>query len=101
MEAVGQKFNFTPMTRGERFKRDLVQTRKDLRSERANYDRPIDASRHHVCFGVTDIDAAMRDLDAAGVAYRRGEQHQRERVVVQVFFTDPCGNTIELQEDRD
>jgi hypothetical protein len=43
MEAVGQKFNFKPMTRGERFKCDLVQTRKDLRSERANYDRPIDA----------------------------------------------------------
>ena len=62
-------------------------------------DRPIDASRHHVCFGVADLDEAVAELDAAGIAYRRGEQRQHERVVAQVFFTDPCGNTIELQED--
>ena len=67
---------------------------------REESDRPIDASRHHVCFGVEDLDAALRDLDAAGITYRRGKQHHHERVVAQVFFTDPCGNTIELQEDR-
>jgi hypothetical protein len=42
MEAVGAKHGFTPQTRGERVKRDWVDTRKKLRSDAANYDRPID-----------------------------------------------------------
>ncbi|WP_158043387.1 hypothetical protein [Skermanella pratensis] len=42
MEEAGRKFGFTPKTRGERIQREIADTRKKLRSERANYDRPID-----------------------------------------------------------
>ncbi|MDZ4827927.1 MAG: VOC family protein [Actinomycetota bacterium] len=60
---------------------------------------PIDPSRHHVCFGVADLDDATTALEAARVDYIRGEQRHPGRVVRQVFFTDPAGNTVELQED--
>ena len=59
----------------------------------------LDPSRHHVCFGVSDLDAAVVALDAAGVQYVRSQQHQAARVVEQVFFTDPSGNVVELQAD--
>ncbi|UEM24372.1 hypothetical protein JL100_032635 (plasmid) [Skermanella mucosa] len=42
MEEAGRKFGFTPQTRGERIQREITDTRKKLRGERANYDRPID-----------------------------------------------------------
>jgi catechol 2,3-dioxygenase-like lactoylglutathione lyase family enzyme len=54
-----------------------------------------------VCFGVDDLDAAVAELAAHHVEIVRGEQHHPGRVIQQVFFVDPAGNTIELQEDRD
>ena len=60
----------------------------------------IDPSRHHICYGVDDLTAAMADLDAAGVAYVTATQDQGHRRVEQLFCVDPSGNTVELQEDR-
>ena len=51
----------------------------------------------HECFGVEDIDAAIRELDARGIAYKRGSQGS----VVQIWFVDPAGYTIEIQQDPD
>jgi catechol 2,3-dioxygenase-like lactoylglutathione lyase family enzyme len=55
----------------------------------------IDPTGPHVCFGVEDLDAAVAELDRAGVAYQRGTQGE----VVQIWVTDPSGFTIELQHD--
>lgn len=55
--------------------------------------RPTD---HHICMGVTDLDEALAELDARGVeSFTIGEGDGR-----QTFFSDPAGNTIELQVDR-
>ena len=56
----------------------------------------IDPTGHHYCVSVTDLDAAVAELDAAGIAYVRGVQGEG---VVQIWITDPAGNTIELQQD--
>jgi catechol 2,3-dioxygenase-like lactoylglutathione lyase family enzyme len=56
----------------------------------------IDPTGPHVCFGVEDLDAAIRELDAEAVPYVRANQGE----VVQVWVTDPSGFTIELQQDR-
>jgi len=55
--------------------------------------RPTDV---HVCLAVDSIDEAIARLDGAGVAYLTAAQGP----VTQVFVADPCGNVIELQEDR-
>jgi catechol 2,3-dioxygenase-like lactoylglutathione lyase family enzyme len=49
----------------------------------------------HVCFGVDDLDAAIGELERDRVPYLRGAQGE----VVQIWVTDPAGNTIELQQD--
>lgn len=59
----------------------------------------LDPSRHHVCFGVADLDEAVAELDAAGVPYVRASQQHPHGTVEQVFLTDPSGNVVELQED--
>ena len=56
----------------------------------------IDPTGPHYCLGVEDLDAAVAELDAAGIAYLRGAQGE----VVQIWITDPVGNTVELQQDR-
>jgi catechol 2,3-dioxygenase-like lactoylglutathione lyase family enzyme len=56
----------------------------------------IDPTGPHVCFGVEDLDAAIAELDDAGIAYARGSQGD----VVQIWIVDPSGFTIELQADR-
>ena len=56
----------------------------------------IKSRGNHYCVGVDDIDAAVAELEAQGVEYKRGAQG----AVVQIWITDPAGNTIELQEDR-
>ena len=42
MEAVGQKYGFTPQSRGERFRGEIKEVRQKARGEEANYDRPLD-----------------------------------------------------------
>ena len=56
----------------------------------------IDPTGPHVCFGVEDLDDAVRELEAQSVPYVRANQGD----VVQVWVTDPTGFTIELQQDR-
>ena len=59
--------------------------------------RPIDPTGNHYCVYVDDLDAAVRELDARDIRYVRGVQGEG---VVQIWFADPAGNTIELQQDR-
>ena len=48
-----------------------------------------------MCFAVTDLDAAIAELGAAGIPYAEGAQG----TTVQIWFVDPAGNTIEIQQD--
>jgi glyoxylase I family protein len=56
----------------------------------------IDPIGHHYCLAVDDLDAAVADLEKAGVEHFR----IGEGTGAQVFVTDPAGNTIELQQDQ-
>ena len=55
----------------------------------------IDPTGPHLCFGVEDLGAAIRELDEAAIPYEQGHQGD----VVQIWITDPSGFTIELQQD--
>ena len=57
---------------------------------------PIDSTGHHYCVAVTDLDAAIVELDEHGIEYQRGVQGQG---TLQIWIVDPAGNTIELQQD--
>ena len=50
----------------------------------------------HVCFAVEDLDAAVAELERDGIPYVQGAQGP----VVQIWFTDPAGNTVEIQQER-
>ncbi len=50
----------------------------------------------HACFAVDDLDAAIAELERDGIAYVRGAQGP----VVQIWFADPAGNTVEIQQER-
>lgn len=56
----------------------------------------IDPTGHHYCVAVEDLDAAIAELDARGIAHVRATQGVD---TVQVWITDPAGNTIELQQE--
>jgi catechol 2,3-dioxygenase-like lactoylglutathione lyase family enzyme len=58
----------------------------------------VDPTGPHFCLGVADLDEAIAELDERDIPYLRATQGPRE--IVQVFITDPAGNTIELQQDR-
>jgi catechol 2,3-dioxygenase-like lactoylglutathione lyase family enzyme len=49
----------------------------------------------HVCFAVEDLPAAIAELEESGIPYMEGAQG----AVVQIWFVDPAGNTIEIQQD--
>jgi len=55
----------------------------------------IDPTGPHVCFGVEDLDAAIRELEEASVPYEQGRQGD----TVQIWIADPSGFTVELQQD--
>jgi catechol 2,3-dioxygenase-like lactoylglutathione lyase family enzyme len=57
----------------------------------------IDSTGHHFCVAVTDLEEAITELDARGIEYQRAVQGEG---TVQIWITDPAGNTIELQQDR-
>jgi lactoylglutathione lyase/glyoxylase I family protein len=59
-------------------------------------DGPIRPTGNHFCVAVDDIDAAIAELETEGIEYLRDSQGD----VVQIWITDPAGNTIELQQDR-
>ena len=56
----------------------------------------IDPTGPHFCVYVDDLDAAIRELDERAIPHLDARQGE----VVQVWITDPAGNTVELQEDR-
>jgi catechol 2,3-dioxygenase-like lactoylglutathione lyase family enzyme len=57
---------------------------------------PIDATGNHYCMAVDDLEAAIAELEAKGIAYERAVQGAG---TVQIWISDPGGNTIELQQD--
>lgn len=56
----------------------------------------IDPTGPHFCLYVDDLDAAIDELEARSIPYVRGAQGP----VVQIWVTDPAGNTVELQQER-
>lgn len=54
------------------------------------------SSMQHWAFEVSDLDAAVAELDAAGVPYRLSNSTDGGRRR-QAFLTDPSNNVIELQ----
>lgn len=56
----------------------------------------IDPTANHYCVAVDDLDAAITELEDRGIAYRRAVQGES---TVQIWITDPAGNTIELQQE--
>ncbi len=56
----------------------------------------IDPTGPHFCLYVSDLDAAIHELEERSIPYVRGAQGP----VVQIWVTDPAGNTVELQQER-
>jgi catechol 2,3-dioxygenase-like lactoylglutathione lyase family enzyme len=56
----------------------------------------IDATGNHYCIAVEDIDDAISELETLGIEYQRAVQGGS---TVQIWITDPAGNTLELQQD--
>jgi catechol 2,3-dioxygenase-like lactoylglutathione lyase family enzyme len=59
---------------------------------------PIDSTGNHYCVAVDDLGAAIAELDARSIAYERALQGEG---TVQIWITDPAGNTIELQQETE
>ena len=57
---------------------------------------PPDPTGNHYCLAVADLGEAVTELEAAGIDYRRAVQGAG---TVQIWFADPAGNTIELQQE--
>jgi catechol 2,3-dioxygenase-like lactoylglutathione lyase family enzyme len=63
----------------------------------------IDPTGPHFCLAVEDVEAAVAELDGLGIPYLRASQAAADGQggeVAQVWFTDPAGNTIEIQQDH-
>jgi len=58
-------------------------------------ENAVDPTGDHFCVAVEDLDAAVAELEARGIAYVRGSQGD----VVQIWIADPAGNTLELQQE--
>jgi glyoxylase I family protein len=58
--------------------------------------RAIDPTGHHYCVGVDDLEAAIAELEERGIQYERAVQGAG---VVQIWISDPAGNTVELQQE--
>lgn len=57
---------------------------------------PIDSTGHHYCVAVDDLDAAVAELEDRGIEHQRAVQGAG---TVQIWISDPAGNTIELQQE--
>jgi catechol 2,3-dioxygenase-like lactoylglutathione lyase family enzyme len=58
--------------------------------------KTIDPTGHHFCVTVEDLDAAVAELEDLDIEYVRAVQGAG---TVQIWISDPAGNTIELQQD--
>ena len=56
----------------------------------------IDPTGHHYCLAVTDLAGAVAELEERGIAYERAVQGES---TIQIWFSDPAGNTIEIQQE--
>ncbi len=56
----------------------------------------IDPTGPHFCLGVEDMDAAVAELEERGIECV-GVTTEGVR---QIWFCDPAGNTVEMQQDR-
>ena len=70
--------------------RDVLHLTIDPRIERASGGGRLD----HVAFAASDLDATIARLEAAGIAYERGDVPPLGQV--QLFLTDPAGIGVEL-----
>ena len=59
-----------------------------------------DPTRHHLAFSVKDINVARAELEQRNVAFWAYENLVGQGLD-QVFFEDPFGNMIELQQASD
>lgn len=57
----------------------------------------IDSTGNHFCIAVEDLDKAIAELEDRNIPYQRALQGSG---TVQIWISDPAGNTIELQQDR-
>jgi catechol 2,3-dioxygenase-like lactoylglutathione lyase family enzyme len=57
----------------------------------------IDSTGNHFCIAVEDLDKAIAELEDRKIPYERALQGSG---TVQIWISDPAGNTIELQQDR-
>lgn len=57
---------------------------------------PIDSTGNHYCVVVEDLDSAIAELEDRGIDYQRAVQGVG---TVQIWISDPAGNTIELQQE--
>jgi catechol 2,3-dioxygenase-like lactoylglutathione lyase family enzyme len=62
--------------------------------------RGIDPTGPHFCVEVDDLDAAVAELTGRGIEHLRATQQRpgTDQEAVQIWITDPAGNTIELQQ---
>jgi lactoylglutathione lyase len=66
---------------------------------------PDDISKtNHLCFSVQDMDAFIQNLKEKGCAFEnwagnRGEIHVRPDGILQIFFRDPDGYWLEVNND--
>jgi catechol 2,3-dioxygenase-like lactoylglutathione lyase family enzyme len=58
---------------------------------------PIRPAGPHVCFAVDDLEGAIAELERDGIPYVRGAQGK----TVQIWFADPAGNTVEIQQETE
>ena len=112
---VSVNTNGTPLDEVIRFYRDVLDLEDKLRPEIAGIARHwyavgdqelhlvgappqetrIDSTGNHYCVAVDELDAAIAELDECGIEYKRALQGE---VTVQIWISDPAGNTIELQQ---
>ena len=66
---------------------------------------PAEKSKtNHLCFTVTDLNLFIKKLQAAGFSFEnwagnKGEIHVRPDGIRQIFFTDPDGYWLEVNDD--
>ena len=58
----------------------------------------IDPTGNHYCVTVADLDEAVAELESRGIEYLRAVQGAG---TVQIWITDPAGNTVEIQQETD
>jgi hypothetical protein len=93
MEAAGAKHGFTPMSCDERVKRDWVDTRKALRSDAANYDRPIDGKPISE-LKLPDYKSVSGFAQATQTAFPEGTQFTVKIQRGHTLLIDPDGKEI-------